>query len=196
MSISPQEQPSNILSSSSGSHIFRTLSLSANNIGDNISGHIRTSNGSIIFFDENFPDQTTTYLLGSPSTTFIDETNLTKSISRSQLTYNDKDKTSSEDAYALTEPLSIQHSSVSSLPIVSIKPLLSSEESIIYTDVFLPSNTECDNSSSNGDNNDLIEGLATVFYTDIDFDQIQRRNRIAQFAAISKLKEQIPPFVL
>jgi hypothetical protein len=198
MSISPQEQPSNILSSSSGSHIFRTLSLSANNIGDNISGHIRTSNGSIIFFDENFPDQTTTttYLLGSPSTTFIDETNLTKSISRSQLTYNDKDKTSSEDAYALTEPLSIQHSSVSSPPIVSIKPLLSSEESIIYTDVFLPSNTECDYSSSNGDNNDLIEGLATVFYTDIDFDQIQRRNRIAQFAAISKLKEQIPPFVL
>jgi hypothetical protein len=210
LSISSQEQPSNlfsydnILSSSSSSHIFRTLSLSTNNIGDNISGHIRASNGSIIFFDENFPGQTTTYLLGSPSSaTFIDETiqtNPTKSISRSQSTYNDKDKNSSDDPYALVEPPSRERSSVSSLPIVSITPLLPSEKSTVYTDVYLPSNTDdqqCDYHSPDGDlNEEKIERLATIFYTDIDFYQIQRRNHIAQFAAISKLKDRMPPFVL
>ena len=202
ISISPQEQPSNlfsydnILSSSSSSHIFRTLSLSTNNVGDNISGHIRTSNGSIIFFDENFHDQTTAYLLGPPSTTFTDEniqTNLTKTISRSsQSTYNDNDQIVSDDPYALVEPVSNERSSVSSLPVVSITPLLSSEKSIIYTDLYLPSNPS--------PNDQLVEekpdGSPSIFYTDIDFYQIQRRNRIAQFAAISKLKDQMPPFVL
>ncbi|CAF5075184.1 unnamed protein product, partial [Rotaria magnacalcarata] len=56
MSVSHQRQASNIyyndkILSSSNSRLFRTLSLSTNNIGDNTSGQICTSHSSIIFFD-------------------------------------------------------------------------------------------------------------------------------------------------
>jgi len=209
MSQSHQQQPSNIysldniLSSSSSSHIFRTLSLSTNNIGDNTSGHIRTSHGSIIFFDENYSDQTTNYLLGPPSTTLIDDTNLQKSISRSHLSHIDEEKLSSNDSYALIEPLNLENSSSIStvLRTVVIKP---SEKSINYTDLLLPSTTddeqqqEFDSSDDNNNNNieDKNELSSTIFYTDIDFHQTQRRDRIAKFAAISKIEDQIPPFVL
>ena len=231
MSLSHQQQPSNIysfdnfLSSSSSSQIFRSLSLSTNNIGDNTSGHIRNSHGSIIFFDENSSDQkttTTTYLLGPPppsSSTFIEETNtnnstclssvnLPKSISRSHLTHIDEEKLSSNDCYALIEPLNLQDtSSQSSLSTVLTKQSLTSEKSLNYTDLLLPINTgdeqqECYSSDDNNINQykditeEKSEQSSSIFYTDIDFHQTQRRDRIAQFAAISKLEDQTPPFVL
>jgi hypothetical protein len=218
MSTSRQEQPSNIyslnniLSSSTNSHIFRTLSHSTNNTCDNISSHIRTSNGNIILFDENFSDQPTNYLLELPSKKFVDdtiETNLIKSSSRSQLTYNEKDKLRTNDSYALVEPLNnVENSSLSSLSMVSTAPLLSPEKSIHYTDVVLSLNTgdeqqqqqQQEYSSSDENNNDLIEEKnersSTLLYTDIDFHQTQRRNRIAQFMTTSKLEEHMPPFVL
>ena len=199
MSISHQEQPStifscdNILSSSSSSHIFRTLSLSANNLGDNTSGHFRTSNGSVIFFEENFLNQTTSYLLGPPSITFIEKSIPTKPISPSPI---EKKKLSSDDSYALVEPLSAQNSSLSSLPIVSIK----TESSINYTDVQFSSNAgdmqEESSSSDDRIHDKKNERSSTIFYTDIDFQQTQRRTRIAQFAAISNSEDQMPPFVL
>ena len=40
------------------------------------------------------------------------------------------------------------------------------------------------------------ERSSTILYTDIDFHQTQRRDRIAQFAANAKLEDQSPPFVL
>jgi hypothetical protein len=200
MSQSHQQQPSNIyslddiLSSSSSSHIFRTLSLSTNNIGDNTSGHIRTSHGSIIFFDENCSDQTTNYLLGPPSTTLIDDTNLQKSISRSHLSHIDEEKLLLNDSYALIEPLNLENSSlISTESTIVIKP---SEKSINYTDLLLPSNTDDEQQQefySSDDNNELS---STILYTDIDCHQTQRRDRIAKFAAISKIEDQIPPFVL
>jgi len=203
ISQSHQQQPSNIyslddiLSSSSSSHIFRTLSLSTNNIGDNTSGHIRTSHGNIIFFDENCSDQTTNYLLGPPpSTTLIDDTNLQKSISRSHLSHIDEEKLLLNDSYALIEPLNLENSSlISTESTIVIKP---SEKSINYTDLLLPSNTDDEQQQqqefySSDDNNELS---STIFYTDIDFHQTQRRDRIAKFAAISKIEDQIPPFVL
>jgi hypothetical protein len=216
MSKSHQQQPSNIysidniLSSSSSSHIFRALSLSTNNIGDNTSGHIRTSHGSIIFFDENFPDQTT-YLLGPPSTTLIDDTNLPclssvnlpTSISRAHLSHIDEEKRPSNDSYALIEPLTSQNfSSLSSLSTVFIKPPLSSEKPINYADLLLPLNTGDDEQQGvySSTDNDLIEEKnersSTIFYTGIDFHQTQRRDCIVQFATMSKIEDQIPPFIL
>jgi hypothetical protein len=217
ISLSHQQQPSNIYSfddiirSSSNSHIFRTLSHSTTNIGDN------TSRGNIIFFDENFTDQTTTYLLGPPpppSLPSTDESNLprlsssnsTTSVSRSHLPLSEKEKILSNDSYALTEPLSLHNSPLPSVSVLSIKPLLSSEKSINYTDLLIPSNTgdeqqEFNSSDENIDQcNSLLEEKnersSTILYTDIDFHQTQRRDRIAQFAAISKIEDQSPPFVL
>jgi len=204
ISTSHQQQPSNIhsfdniLSSSSSSHIFRASSLSTNNIGDNTSGHI-------IFFDENFQDQTTNYLLGPPSSTTLtddtNQTNLPKSISRSYLSHINEEKFPSSDPYALTEPITCEKSSVSSPPNILTKPSLSSDTTINYTDLVLPSNTGDEQQEYySSDNNDLIEEKnersSTILYTDIDFHQTQRRDRIAQFAAISKNNEQVPPFVL
>jgi hypothetical protein len=206
MSVSHQQQPSNmyaldnILSSSSNSHIFRTLSLSTNNIGDN------TSRGNIIFFDENFTDQTTNYLIGPPppppsSTDETNQTNLprlsslnlTTPISRSHI---NQEKIPSNDPYALIEPLSL----------VVAKPLLPSDKSTNYTDLLIPSNTGDDQQELNSTDDDIEqynslleeknERSSTILYTDIDFHQTQRRDRIAQFAAISKSEDQTPPFVL
>ncbi len=200
MSTSHQQQPSNIYSFnniSSSSHIFRTLSLSTNNIGDNTSGHIRTSNGSIIVFDENSSDQTT-YLLGSPSITLIDDTNLTRlSSANLPLTHINEEKHSSNDPYALTEPLNLQNSSSLSNPRTSLTK--SSEQSFNYTDLLLPLNLGDEQQELNS-SNDLTEEKnqqsSSILYTDIDFHQTQRRDRIAQFAAVSETKDQIPPFVL
>jgi hypothetical protein len=195
MSLSHQQQPSNIysLDNISSSQIFRTLSLSTNNIGDNTSGQIRTSQGSIIFFDENYSDQTTNYLLGSPSTTLIDDT---KSISRSHLSHIDEEKLRSNDSYALTEPLNLQNYSS-----VSTRLIKSSEKSINYTDLLLSSNTDDEQQQefySSDDNNieEKTERSSTIFYTDIDFHQTQRRDRIAANLAIQKIEDKIPPFVL
>jgi hypothetical protein len=203
MSLTHQQQPANIysfdniLSSSSSSHIFRTLSLSKNNVGDNTSGHI-------IFFEENLLDQTTSYLLGSPppTTTLTEETNLKTSISRLHLTHIDEGKHSLNDSYALTEPLNLPNLSVSSrLPVVAKSSSSSSEKTINYTDLILPSNTgDEEEELPSSDDHDLLEEKndrsSTIFYTDIDFHQIQRRDRIARFAGISKTNDQIPPFVL
>ena len=217
MSVSHQQQPSNIYSldnilssSSSNSHIFRTLSLSTNNIGDN------TSRGNIIFLDENFTDQTTNYLLGPPppppppsSTDETNQTNLprlsslnlTTSISRSHLS-----QIPPNDPYALIEPLSLHNSPLPSVSIVVAKPLLPTDKSINYTDLFIPSNTGDDQQELNSTDDDIEqynnlleeknERSSTILYTDIDFHQTQRRDRIAQFAAISKSEDQSPPFVL
>jgi len=40
------------------------------------------------------------------------------------------------------------------------------------------------------------EHSSTKLYTDIDFHQTQRRDRIVQSAAKAKLEDQTPPFVL
>jgi len=226
MSVSHQQQPSNIYSlnnilssssSSSSPHIFRTLSFPTNNNGDNTSGQILTPHGSIIYFDENSPDQTTTYLLGPPpplaspddttSLSRLSSTNLTTSISRTHLSHIDEEKVSSNDPYALIEPLSLHNSPVSSLSTSRNKSSLSSEKSIDYVDLLLPSNTgdEQQELNSSDDNNidqynalieEKNEQSSTILYTGIDFLQTQRRDRIAQFALISKMEDQAPPFVL
>jgi hypothetical protein len=61
--------------------------------------------------------------------------------------------------------------------------------------------------NNSDDNNDEIndyeeqenennESSSTKLYTDIDFHQTQRRDRIVQSAAKAKLEHQTPPFVL
>lgn len=220
MSISHQQQPSNIYSfdnilsaSSTSSQIFRTLSFPTNNSGDNTSGrHIRTSHGSIIVFDENYSDQstTTTYLLGPPQTKSIEDNNLpclsSVDIPTGNLTNIDEEKRSTNDPYALIEPMNLENAT--SLVSNSIKTSLNNtDKTIHYTDLMLPTNTgdeqqEYDMSDDNNTNplNDFREERneqsSTIFYTDIDFHQTQRRDRIAQFAAMSKMKDQMPPFVL
>jgi hypothetical protein len=217
MSISHQQQPSNIysfdniLSSPSNSHIFRTYSsYSANNIGDSTSGHAQTSHGSIIFYDENLTDQTTSYLLGPPPLTLTDDSlqanlprlsslNLTTSISRAHLSHIDEEKLSLNDPYALVEPLSLDQSSGLSRAIT--KPLLSPSSSIYYTNLLLPLNLnpgeELNTSDDvNGFVDEKNERSSTILYTDIDYHQTQRRDCIAQLAAKSKIEDQTPPFVL
>jgi hypothetical protein len=232
MSIQQQQQQGstinpfdNVLSTSSSSaHIFRTLSVSANNIGDTTSGQIRTPCGSIIIFDDHLNEQTT-YLLGPPPIV-NDETistnlsrlssfNLTTSISRPQLSHIDEEKTSSTDPYALLESLSQTNSPQSTSLINVNNPLTISEKSINYVDLMLPSHTNNENSDLNEqqqqiNNSDDISDeiynfdeqerenndLSTKLYTDIDFHQTQRRDRIVQAAAKAKMEDQTPPFVL
>jgi len=227
----PQQQPQgstiypfdSVLSSSSA-HIFRTLSVSANNIGDTASGQIRTPRGSIIFIDDHFNDQTTTYLLGPPPV-INDETlstnlsrlssfNLTTSISRPHLSHIDEERISTtNDPYALLEPLSQQNSPEPISLVTLNNPLPISETSINYVDLLIPTHNEnCElndqqainnfddisdetNNSQEQEceNNDLS---STKLYTDIDFHQTQRRDRIVQSAAKAKLDDKPPPFVL
>ena len=215
MSISHQQQPSNIysldniLSSSTSSQIFRTLSFPTNNLGDNTSGRIRTSQGSIIFFDENYSDQsTTTYLLEQPRIKFVEDTNLPclSSVNIPTTSNITEEQRSTNDAYALIEPLDLEDSPSScSLTPILTKPSILSEKSVNYTEVAISTNTgdeqnELDLSDDNNQSNDLTVGRndrsSAILYTDIDFHQTQRRDRIAQFAAMSKIKDQIPPFVL
>jgi len=231
MSMQQQQQGSTIypfdsVLSSSSAHIFRTLSVSANNIGDIASGQIRTPHGSIIVFDDHLNDQTgTTYLLGPPPV-INDETistnlsrlssfNLSASISRSHLSHIDEEKVSSNDPYALVEPISQHHSPESSSLISLNNPLPISENSINYADILLPTHTNNENMDLNeqqqiNNSDDISDEIndfeeqereinelsSTKLYTDIDFLQTQRRDRIVQSAAKAKLEDQTPPFVL
>jgi hypothetical protein len=223
----PQQQGSTIhpldsVLSSSSAHIFRTLSVSANNIGDTNSGQIRTPHGSIIFFDDHLNDQTANYLLGLPSIIHdesslsrLSSVNLTASISRPQLLHIDERESSSNDPYALVEPLSKTNSLQSTSLVTLNNPLPISEKSIDYVDLLLPSHSTNENSDSNeqqqinysddiiDESNDLeekerenIEQSSIKLYTDIDFHQTQRRDRIVQSAARAKMEDQTPPFVL
>jgi hypothetical protein len=221
-------QPLDSVLSSSSAHIFGTLSVSTNNIGDTTSGSIRTPHSSIIFFDDHLNDQTATYLLGPPpivndetistNSSRLSSFNLTNSISRTHLSHIDEEKTaSSTDPYALFEAISQQNSpKTTSLTTINNPSLPVSEQSINYVDLLLPTHSNNnDNSESNDqqqlnhsedltdqtneyeeqecENNDLS---FTKLYTDIDFHQTQRRDRIVQSAAKAKLEDQPPPFVL
>ena len=113
-----------------------------------------------------------------------------------------KKKNPSNDSYALTEPLSIHDSPLPSVSLILTKSSLLSENSINYTDLLLPFNAgdQEQELDSFENNNELMdeknERSSATLYTDIDFHQTQRRDRIAQFAAISRLEDQTPPFVL
>ncbi|UJR32012.1 hypothetical protein I4U23_019482 [Adineta vaga] len=228
----PQQQhqgsfvhPLDSVFSSSSTQIFRNLSVSANNIGDTNSGQIRTPHGSIIFFDEHLNDQTATYLLGLPSI-INDETiqtnisrlpsfNLSSSISRPQLSHIDEKEVSSNDPYALVEPLPSKSISPKSSSITINNPPLTSDTSLDYVDLLIPLHVNNENSDNhdqqqNNNTDDLtdenneyeenerenIEQSSTKLYTDIDFHQTQRRDRIVQSAARAKMEDQAPPFVL
>jgi len=219
--------PFDTISSSSSTHIFHTLSVSANNIGDTTSGQIRTPHGSILFFDDHLNDQTTTtYLLGPPSPVIINDetisTNLSrlssfKSMSRPYLSHIDEEKISSNDPYALIEPLSQQNSPESTSLINVNNPLPISEQSIDYADLLLPLYVNNDNMDTNeqqqqqiNNSDDISDEInlceeqerennelsSTKLYTDIDFHQTQRRDRIIQSAAKAKMEDQTPPFIL
>lgn len=232
--MSTQQQGSTVHSfdnghSSSGAHIFRTLSVSASNIVD-------TPTGQIIFIDDHLNDQTATYLLGAPpmineetvsnNATRPPPLNPATSISRAQLSHIDEEKAAAHDPYALVEPIPRD-------PPPSVSPILPSsslpssfEKSIHYADILLPthSNSNHDPLESNDqqqqqqttagtiqtshsddgneENNDMEEperkelAASTKLYTDIDFHQTQRRERIVQLGAKAKLEDQAPPFVL
>ncbi|CAF0956358.1 unnamed protein product [Adineta steineri] len=229
----PQQQGSTVypfdsVLSSSNAHIFPTLSVSTNNNGDTTSGSIRTPHGSIIFFEDHLHDQATTYLLGLPAVR-NDETiqtnlsrlssfNLTSSISRPQLSHIDEQETSSNDPYALVEPLPQKNSTPSTSINTLNTPLPTSENSLDYVDLLIPSHVNNENPDTNeqqqqqimnlDDNNDdeindceekereNLEQSSTKLYTDIDFHQTQRRDRIVQSANRAKIEDQTPPFVL
>ena len=189
----------NILSSStSSSHIFRTISVSTSNVCDNLSGRIRNSNASIIVYEENFPEQmtmTTTYLLDPPSSPMIDE------IRSNSIPSSQQSNAQSDDAYAMHEPLTVQISSFSSPSMHSIEPISPTEKSVHYTDILFTHDTgdepeEYSSSSLNPVNEEKSDPSTTFFYANIDYQQTQRRHRLAQYAELSKLNDQLPPFVL
>ena len=210
--------PLDSILSSSNAHIFRTLSVSA--IGDNTSGQIRTPHGSILFFDDHLNDQTTTYLLGPPtinneetlSTNLsrLSSFNLTTAISRPHLSHIDEEKTSANDAYALLEPISSNNSPQSTSTNTLHNSLPIPDKSLNYADLLLPNensdvndqqqtiNSEDtkDEDSSDDEECEIPELSSTKLYTDIDFHQTQRRDRIVQSAAKAKMEDQTPPFVL
>lgn len=225
---SSQQQLSNVypldsVLSASNAHIFRTLSVSTMNAGDNLSGPLRTPHGSVIFFDEHLNDQTTTYLLGPPPTSSdeslpatlprLSSFNLSTSISRSHLSHIDEEKISSQDPYALLEPLP-DGNTISTISSGNLAKTLvpAPKNSLNYADLQIPTleQTESNETHSNHPSDDQGEGSnetqedeqiskqrpSTILYTDIDFLQTQRRDRIAQFAAKAKLDDQTPPFVL
>jgi hypothetical protein len=215
----PNIHPFDSVLSSSSAHIFRTLSVSTNNIGD-------TTSGQIIFIDDHLNDQTTTYLLGAPPVV-NDETistnlsrlssfNLTSPISRPPLSHIDEEKTS-HDPYALVEPISHENPLFSSVSSVSLTTSLpTSEKSINYADILLPTHLNNNENSELNDQQQMLHSddvndeindfeeqerelndlSSTKLYTDIDFHQTQRRDRIVQSAARAKMDDQTPPFVL
>ena len=197
--LAPKRSLDNILSSSTSSHIFRTVSVSTNNVCDNLSSRIRNSNASILVYEETFPEQimtttTTTYLLDPPSMNMTDEC-LSHSIPSPQPAIQQAD-----DAYSMHEPLTVQISSFSSPPILSINPIVSTESTVQYTDILLtrdPSDEAQDYFSSNPPlNEEKSERSRTFFYANIDYQQTQRRHHIAQYTELSKLNDRLPPFVL
>lgn len=223
----------NVLSSSS-SHIFRTLSVSATNIGENLSGSIRTPRGSIILLDEHLNDQTTTYLLGPPTPLSDDSVstgiprlssvNLTHSMSRAHLSHIDEEKNLPVDPYALVEPLADSRST----PFVPmINPVSRTSESVDYADllplsslpvidhvdpndhstVFVQSDNQIDESNEmpSEDQDEqpqpqqqhtINQRSSSLLYSDIDYHQTRRRDRMAQIAAKAKQDDQTPPFLL
>ncbi|CAF3782564.1 unnamed protein product [Rotaria sp. Silwood1] len=230
-SISQSQQQNSIdtISSSSNAHIFHTLSLSTNNIGDTTSYQIRKpQHNSIFLFDDHINDQITTYLLGPPQNinddtiqTHLSSFNLTTSISRSQLSHIDEEKISSNDPYALIEPLIQDNSSKSTLIINSNNSLPQSDISMNYADLLLPSHITNEYSDINeqqqqqqqqiNNSDDILineidayeeqdfennERTSTKLYADIDFQQTQRYDRIVQSGVKTKLDDQTPPFVL
>lgn len=196
--LAPKRSLDNILSSSTSSHIFRTVSVSTNNVCDNLSSRIRNSNASILVYEESFPEEittttTTTYLLDAPSMNMTDEC-LSHSIPSSQPSNQQAD-----DAYTMHEPLTVQIPSFSSPPILSINPIFSRESTVQYTDILLtrdPSDEPQDYFSSNPLNEEKSERSRTFFYANIDYQQTQRRLHMAQHAELSKLNDRLPPFVL
>lgn len=188
----------NILSSStSSSHIFRTVSVSTNNVCDNFSGRIRNSNASIIVYEENFPEQTTmtmTYLLDPPMTPMIDE------IFSNSIPSLQQSNSQIDDSYAMQEPFTVQISSFSSPSIHSINPIYPTEKSVHYTDILLTHNTGDEqqkySSSNHPINEEKSDRSTTFFYANIDYQQTQRRHHLAQYTELSKLNDRLPPFVL
>ncbi|CAF1415184.1 unnamed protein product [Adineta ricciae] len=193
LSTNNQQQPSNIYSfesilstsSSSSSHIFRTL-------GENVSAQIPTPSGGIILLDENFHDQTTSYLLGPAPPLFIhEETSLSRlsSISRSHLSHIVEENITSNDSYT-----SLEH--ISSLPTILHESSLPSEKSTGLIDMTAPSNPS-DNQhyeleKANDVSEENTEQSQPKLYTNIDFHQIQRRDPVGKV----KIDEQTAPFVL
>lgn len=150
--------------------------------------------------------------------------NLATSISRPHLSHIDEEKAPSQDPYALVEPIPRDHPVPVTSPMPVPPPLSSNEKPIYYADILLPTypnsnNSHHDQSESNDqqqqcqlmrsedgneENNDMEEqererkelATSTKLYTDIDFHQTQRRERIVQSGAKAKLEDQAPPFVL
>lgn len=194
--LAPKRSLDNILSSSTSSHIFRTVSVSTNNVCDNLSGRIRNSNASILVYEESIPEQiitTTTYLLDPPLMNITDEC-LSHSIPSSQPPIQQTD-----DAYTMHEPFTVQISSFSSPTILSINPMFSTESTVQYTDILLTHNLgdePQDYSSSNPLNEEKSDRSGTFFYANIDYQQTQRHHHIAQCTELSKLNDRLPPFIL
>ena len=208
ISLSHQQQPSNIysfgniLSSSASSHIFRTLSFSTNINADNQSTGWRNSNGNIIVFDENLASQTSDCLLGPPSVT-IDKI---VPPSSSLMVTNEEKQSRNNDCYALLDSNHFEADHPSSSSSVLARPSRISDQTVTYSDVLFSTNAGDDQQiCSTYDEksfqfSDPLEEksnrTSTIFYTDTDFHQTQRRDRIAQYTTVSKKDEQIPPFLL
>lgn len=151
--------------------------------------------------------------------------NLATSISRPQLSHIDEERAPSQDPYALVEPIPRDHSAPVTSSIPAPSQHLSNEKPIYYADILLPTYTSSNNNhydqselndqqqqyqpmrseDGNEENNDMEEqererkelvATSTKLYTDIDFHQTQRRERIVQSGAKAKLEDQAPPFVL
>lgn len=211
---SNQQQTSNGVSTlenvlcSSSSQIFRTLSLSTSNIGDT-NNPFRTSHGSIILLDDHPTDQTTTYLLGPPISLIEEPTssssNLTTSISRAHLTNIDEEKSFSLDPYALVEAVNDSVSSAllnnvektsKTVEYAEILPVDQTEHGD-YSSISLDQNDQKQDSNEfHHDEHDERQRSSTLLYSNIDFNQTHRRDRIAQFAAKAKLDDKTPPFLL
>ena len=150
--------------------------------------------------------------------------NLATPISRPHLSHIDEEKAPSQDPYALVEPIPRDHPVPATSSIPPPAPLSSNEKPIYYADILLPTHPNSNNShhdqsesndqqqqcqlirseDGNEENNDMEEQererkelvASTKLYTDIDFHQTQRRERIVQSGAKAKLEDQAPPFVL
>ena len=144
-------------------------------------------------------------------------------MSRSQLSYIDEEKSSHHHPYALVEPLSDPLAIPSSSLITrNLLPANGQQKSVNYADLSIPvdhppsepneslepnASLNEDGRDEPTDNHPEDEFLAsptlssnprpsTILYSDIDFHQTRRRDRIAQLAAKAKLEDQTPPFVL
>ena len=209
----------------SNTQLFPRLSISSNNIGDTILCPNRTAHYPATGLDEYPNVQITTYLLEQLQNTdsatiqtnasHLFSTNLTTFVPQSQLLHIDKDKSSSNDPYAIVEPLPKENSPKITLLKNSLNPSIVPDQSLHYAELLIPSdlnNEYLDNNEQTQINNlsDRVheinnfdeqerennERLSTKIYADIDFDQTQRYDRIVQSSTKTKLDDQAPPFVL